>query len=148
MAVLAIKNGKKQIFSDLAWQLLGKNKNGWVAQETTAKISNSVEVPVNNGANTTPPDMGVNDKEELEKKETIDNNAEPKKEVEVPAENNTNPKESEFLTAVAGISRAAIKDYFDKNNVKYKNKSDDKALQAQLAKHLNYDIVELQKAFA
>lgn len=148
MPVIAYnKKGQKQVFSDLAWKLLGKNKNGWV-EKPTQTIENKLSVER--------PDMGPTP---VKKNQVIENNVNPVKKEETDngfTEEEKNEKESikseknkaEFLEAVKGLSKTIIKDYFDSQNppIKYKNKDSEEMLQKQFAEVMNYDIEKLQKA--
>lgn len=141
------KKGQKQVFSDIAWKMLGKDKNGWV-ERPSQTIVNKTEVER--------PDMGPTS---VKKNQVIENHVNPVKNEEIingiaeeeVTENQiaeSESKKSEFLEAVKGLSKTIIKDYFDSQNppIKYKNKDSEEVLQKQFAEHLNYDINELQKA--
>jgi hypothetical protein len=53
------------------------------------------------------------------------------------------------LAALDGIGKGTIKDYFDAQNppIEYQNSANVNALKHVLGKHLNWDVVELQKIF-
>ncbi len=148
------EKGKKQIFSDLAWKALGKNKGGWT-EKIPQKVSNTIEFKGKK------PDMGP-----TKTKQVISNTIEKEPESTIEAEKEVSKghteedivdnqisdleaKKSEFLKASDGISKSQIKDFFDQQNppVKYKNRGNDKDFQSQLAEYLNYDIAALQKSF-
>lgn len=155
MPVTAFKNGKKQVFSDLGWKLLGKNKHGWV-EKSAVVIENTVkksEAPNMGPKNPADEDVtsksktviitsttGKTDEEILEEsgKTNSEDNGGSKK---------VDTKE-EFMNALEGISRTQIKDFFDQQKpaVKYKNLAKESDLKLQLAEYLNYDIVKLQEA--
>lgn len=135
------KKGRKQVFSDAGWKLLGKNKGGWSEKEpqtidNTLKVERPVMGPESLKEETTVVDNTLN--------EDVVNEVS-----DASVEATESPKE-EFEKALDGISRAAIKDFFDQQNppVKYKSMSKDKELKTLLGNYLNYDIVELQKAFS
>lgn len=142
MSVVAYnKRGQKQVFSDMAWKLLGKDKGGWV--EKPSQI-------IENKSKIEPPYMGPAIKKEdqvIENKtgkteEEIHDQAIQEKHVSI-----SETEKSDFLDAVKGLNKTIIKDYFDQQTppVKYKNKISDADLQKQFAEHLNYDIIKLQK---
>ena len=142
MAVVAYnKRGQKQVFSDMAWKLLGKDKGGWVE-----KPSQMIENKVKSEA----PYMGPAIKKEDQIIENKVGKTEEEIQEEVIQENAVSVSDSEkadFLDAVKGLNKTIIKDYFDQQTppVKYKNKISDADLQKQFAEHLNYNIIELQK---
>jgi len=115
------------------WDLLGPGTNGWkiktdqavrnTPQGQTVKntVVQKVEVPVEQVETKTP---------------------------EKPVKSEANHEQ--FMKATEGISKSMIKNYFDEcsPSVDYDNKADVKALRAQLAEYLKFDLVELQKAFS
>lgn len=152
MAVTAInKKGQKQVFSDMAWKLLGTKKGGWTAVESNTMAINSVTA---DNAVKKMPDMGDDASNESKSqavdnsltaeggKQSVDNSLDNKAPVKTDLD-----KEAEFMGAVQGIAKSAIKDFFDNKKVKYNKKADDETLQIQLAQYLKFNIVELQKAF-
>lgn len=137
-----IVNGRtlKQRFSERAWNLLGKDKGGWESA-TEQPIKNTIEaqksVPgkeqkIENALKSNGVDSG-----------TIENNV------------GKGPEPSEavkekFMKAIEGFSKGNIKDYFDSQEppVEYNNKAQLTELKNQLAAHLKYDVIELQKIFS
>lgn len=143
------KKGQKQIFSDMAWKLLGKDKNGWT-EKPSQVIQNKQKIE--------PPQMGpmpvketqvLENKTKPESKDPVLENQNPSNDVEETNDQPVNETKNKdlFLDAVKGINKTVIKDFFDAQNppIKYRNNASDQVLQNQLAEHLNYDIVELQK---
>lgn len=149
--IIAIKivKGKpvKQRFSEQGWKLLGVDKNGWTETDPQ-NIENTIE---------------TQKKLSSGKDQVIDNSIiRPKKVAEAVVSNTVTEPESvkendvddsvksEFLKSIEGFAKGTIKDFFDglEPVVKYDNKSSLKDLKIQLAEHFNYNIVELQKAFA
>lgn len=142
MADIWAKNatGEKRRFTERTWELLGKNKDGWVAMEDhiirNIAIKNLIEKP------------STGQKAELNKR--IENL---KKVEEIQVIDNDkfagfNAEEEAFFKAADGIKRTNIKDYFDKANIDYKNTLNTLELTRLLGRHLSYNIVELQKAFS
>lgn len=152
MEVIAVKiiKGKAYThkYSQSEWDLLGKDKNGWV--ETDAqKIDNTISALKASvgGAN-----------------QVIDNSVKQPAKIELPVSDKSDPelkkedfnpdnetlKHDEFMKAIAGFNKGTIKDYFDSLTpaVKYDNKASVNALQKQLGEHFKFDIVELQKTFS
>lgn len=147
MSVTAYNSkGQKQVFSDLAWKSLGKNKGDW-SEKPVQAIKNTIITEKR-------PDMGppISNSQKIEN--TLETKGKTEEEiVEDDLLKNKNvtdeSKKAEFMKAVEGLSRTAIKDFFDKQTprVSYKNGSKNEALQLQLAEHLKYDLVEFQKSF-
>lgn len=142
------KKGQKQVFSDLAWKLLGKDKGGW-----TEKPSQIIE----NKPKVEPPFMGppVNKEPQILENNVSENKQEVVEETNIdnadmsPAETEESKSEkikSDFLESIKGVNKTIIKDFFDSQTppVKYKNKISDENLQKQFAEFLNYDTVKLQ----
>lgn len=143
--IIAVKivNGKvrKQRFSEHAWKLLGINKNGW--EETTPQtIQNVIE---------------TQKKSVPGKEQTIVNDV--KAEVPPVIKNDLKPevnqviedeKAEEFMKHLEGFSKGNIKDYFDSQEppIEYNNKAQLPDLKKQLAVHLKYNVLELQKIFS
>lgn len=142
MSVVAFKNGKKQVFSDLAWRLLGNNKNGWVERDHQT-IGNTLELKR--------PDMGpMIPSKEVKIENTINTGETEEEALErlIKESKPTKNKKSEFMKAIEGISKSQIKDFLDQQNppVKYRNNAKDEDLKMILAETLEFDIVKLQKA--
>ncbi len=142
MSVVAFKNGKKQVFSDLAWRLLGTNKNGWVERDHQT-IANTLELKR--------PDMGpMIPSKEVKIENTINTGETEEDALErlIKESKPTKNKKSEFMKAIEGISKTQIKDFLDQQNppVKYRNNAKDEDLKMILAETLEFDIVKLQKA--
>jgi hypothetical protein len=54
---------------------------------------------------------------------------------------------NDFMKEVSTISKGAIKDYFDKSNIKYDNKANAEELQAQIGVVFEYDLQALKLVF-
>ncbi len=142
MPVTAFKKGRKQVFSDLCWALLGSNKEGWI-EVPVQQVVNEVKIE--------PPYMGP----PINKTQVVNNELgkteEELQEVVEPKVIKVEPEKKEtFLKALEGLSKSRIKEYFElqKPAVKYDNKAAISDLKNQLAEHLNYDLVKFQKSFA
>lgn len=162
MPVTAYKNGKKQVFSDLGWKLLGKNKLGW-QEKAPVVIENTVNKAPNMGPNNPADEDVISNAKTHVVDNTVgktdedikDQNENGSTSNEENGSSNTDPKE-EFMKALEGISRNQIKDFFDqekpklkdeeKKKVTYSNLAKSSDLKIQLAEYLNYDIVKLQEA--
>jgi hypothetical protein len=165
--VWAIKNGKRRRFTRAAWDLLGKNKEGWealpdvtienIADKTTlTKPATGQKQPI-----VKPVKQVIENVASKEPAQTVDNIAkvvEDGTQAGETSEQGKNEASTEtisaqqkevFAKAAKGINKGAIKDFFDKQEppVGYENGWDVKRLVEQLGNHLNWSIVELQKAF-
>lgn len=146
--------GDKRRFTRMSWDLLktGKDgtKDGWKELPDTI-IHNTVQKTdviskPSTGSKTQIIQNTITDK----KDQVIDNKAGvvDNKDViiKTPA---TDAQKSEFFKAAEGLKKGDIKDYFDKQDpaIEYSNSWKPNAFIEKLGEHLNYDIVELQKAF-
>lgn len=137
--IIAIKviNGKtlKQRFSQLGWNLLGTNKNGWI-ETTPQTIENAIVAEKQKSSG---------------KDQVIKNDLKNSPELPAPVVINEPSKKDieEFMNHVEGFNKSTIKNFFDEQEpaITYDNKANLQALKDQLGKHFKYDIVELQKAF-
>lgn len=142
MADIWAKNatGEKRRFTERTWELLGKNKEGWVAMEDhvihNVAIKNTIPKPSN--GQKAEISQRIENLKKIEPVQVIDNNKFA----------GFNAQEEAFFKAADGINRSKIKDYFDRQNVEYKNTLNTLELTRILGKHLNYDTIELQKAFS
>ena len=109
--IIAKKNNITKQFSQLAWDLLGENKNGWVEQSAQTAENKVIQTP----------ETGQKEKPTTQ---TVDNTV--KKEVEEPAQTAENKVENtaevnEFNElAKLHLTKGNIKDFFDKGEIAYK----------------------------
>lgn len=157
MSIIARKGKLQKTFSDLSWENLGENKNGWEEVKAGGTTSNIT-------AKAVPPPTG-----NVEKKEAPVANATTsdisKKVEEAPKTENTNEPSKEeklekfleeskatFSESVKelGITKGLIKDYFDKeeNGVAYKASDSLDVLIGLLFEHLNGDVELLKSKFS
>lgn len=157
MSIIARKGKLQKTFSDLSWENLGENKNGWEEVKSGSTTSNITAKAV-----ATPPTGQV------EKKEVPVANAttsDISKKEEAPKTENTNgPSQEEKLEKFLeeskatfsesvkelGITKGLIKDYFDKeeNAVAYKASDSLDVLIGLLFEHLNGDVELLKSKFS
>lgn len=147
--------GEKRRFTRISWDLLGKNKEGWTELPDTV-IQNQIDSPAK-------PSTG-NKTQVIENTATAEKNNQVIENIVVSAAKEeaanvvesetgspsiTKEQKDEFLKAAQGLKKGDIKDFFDKQNpaVEYSNSWKPQAFIEKLAEYLNYDIVELQKAF-
>lgn len=111
--VTATKNGQTKKFSDYAWKLLGKNRNGWeqVSDSIAKNIANKTELP-DSGQKSVPTKQVV---ENVVKENTSNEAQTVNNEVTVDAK-------EVFISAVkeASITKNQIKDFLDSKEVSYK----------------------------
>lgn len=136
----------RQRFTELAWKLLGKEKNGWVEVNEKQTISN-IQKPntgqkIENIAN-----------EKVKEKQVIENqateHAAPINKKILTEDEIDEKKISEFMKSIDGFNKGTIKDFFDEQDppIEYSNKATAPELKKQLAEHFKYDIVKLQEKF-
>lgn len=113
-------------FGKYSWDLLGKDKNGWVE----------------NPSETIQPDIILPPKGETKAPVKIEVKAPEPEIIEI-----DQLTKNEFTNAVSKIGKGNIKDYFDKAGVVYSNTSNIIEIRTQLAVLLNYDIKKLNEAF-
>lgn len=138
--VWAEKNGKKRFFTQRSWDLLGRDKNGWVALPDV-QIENKLSKP-----NLQKPDTG--DK----KTQTIENKLDAKNKPDAKAKDKvlvSKEQKEDFRNAAKGLNKTDIKDYFDRQfpAVEYKADAGLPALVDQLGDQLKWDVVEVEKQF-
>lgn len=143
MSVIAIKNGHKKRFTDEAWRMLGKNKNGWI------QIQDLSGEPVLNEVAKTP----VVKSNEA----TVTNEISATQETAVTTEEETTStvndnSNTESLIDFAKtqlenglIKRNQLKDYLDSKEVSFKQSISNNDLIALVASQMNGD-VEVFKA--
>lgn len=131
--VWATKDGKKRSFTKKCWEMMGRNKNGWVLT-ADQEIGNGAQIKTEGVQKpVTGQKVSNGTKAEAEKKT-----------VKVAPE-----QKEEFLKATQGIKKSAVKDFFDNQfpAVGYSNSDDEATLKNKLGEHLGWDLVKLQKAF-
>lgn len=139
MGILARKGDQEKEFTETAWKILGKNKNGW------EQVSNSVAKNINNP--TSKPDAGTKEKVDKPTTQTAENLAD--KKVEDNSSNVTVDVKAEFIKAVkaGNITKNQIKDYLDTKEKQYKAGDSLDSLIELLYTELNGDIAEATKLF-
>lgn len=165
--VWAERNGKKRRFTKISWDLLGKDKDGWVALPDTV-VHNAVDKsPLqkpSTGDKKTAPSQVVDNlvsKKSSNDGTSMDNALEDNTGSKVDeasndkSSSNTEVKnlveqKQEFFKAAAGLKRGDIKDYFDRQTppVPYKNTAKVEELIEILGNRLGWDVIELQKNLA
>lgn len=151
------KNGNKRRFTQMSWDLLGKNKEGWELMEDHIihNVANKTLLKPNTGekpkVTTTMHNALDKEKNDGPKTDNTDNtltNKDPKTDENKTATNNSEELEN-FLRAAEGIKRGDIKDFFDKQTppVEYKQTENTHALTLKLASFFKNDVVEFQKSF-
>lgn len=148
--LIATKNGRKRKFTQYEWNLLGKNKEGWVP-ESDQTVVNTAESKIQ------PPPSG--EKKGEMKTIPVDNAA--TKIVDPPIANNIpvdnaleetkavdDAKKAEFNLAIEGFTKEMIKNFFDKKEVAYNKKANAGELKLKLAEYFKYELVEFQKEFS
>lgn len=142
--IQAIKNGNTKLFSEVVWNTLGKEKNGWVKLEDSI-ASNSISNQKTQMPNTGEKAVATNQvvENELTKVEATISEpiVEQKKEVDV-------AKKSFFDLIKENLTKNVIKNYLDDDavNVPYSGNTID-SLSEVLYTHFNGDIAKLQEAF-
>lgn len=146
------KKGVKRQFSDKAWELLPTGKDG-----TKEGFSTISEQPISNAKKlAAKPDTGGGKKsgpviEQKIKNVVPDGDSARMSEDEKGVKTKTiitEEAKAEFLKSADGINLGVIKDYFDKNKIRYGKKDAPEVLYEQLGTALNFDVVELQKLFS
>lgn len=130
--ITAIKNGHKKNFSDYAWKLLGKNKNGWeqVSDSVAKNIVNKTDMP-DSGQKSAPTKQVVENTVIEEEKDSTVNTSNALEEATVDGKDL-------FVKAVkeSGITKAQIKDFLDSKEVSYKVNDSLETLSSILFKQL------------
>lgn len=105
--IIAIKNKITKPFSQLAWDLLGENKNGWVEQSAQTAENKAIKTP----------ETGQKEKPTVQVVENLAN-----KEAEQSAQTAENANEINLFNELAKehLTKGNIKDYFDSNEISYK----------------------------
>jgi len=151
--ILAQKGKLKKTFSQLSWDNLGENKNGWEPVNG--------DIVVSDVKKDTPPTGNVEKKEAPKDNLVVDNILGKKDDVVTDeAKNNLSNKLDEFIekqkadfNAVAkeaGLTKNQLKDYFDSEevNVTYKTNDSLDILIGLLFENLNGDIELLKTKFS
>lgn len=114
--VTATKNGHTKQFSDYAWKLLGKNRNGWeqVSDSIAQNIAKKTKMP-DSGQKSAPTKQVVENTVTEEEKAPTVNTSNTLEEVTVDGKDL-------FVKAVkeSGITKTQIKDFLDSKEVSYK----------------------------
>lgn len=143
MGILARKGDQEKEFTETAWKILGKNKNGW------EQVSNSVAKNIKDPAKK--PDAGTKEKVDKPTAQTAENLADKKVEDkgESDSSNVTVDVKAEFVKAVksGNITKNQIKDYLDTKEKQYKAGDSLDSLIELLYTELNGDIAEATKLF-
>lgn len=140
--IVKVVKGKtyRQRITKQSWDAIGSDKNGWVL-ESEQSVSNGVGKGqiVKNSVAAEP--KKAEPKAEEENKAVI----EPQKSPEI-----TDQKKEEFAKAAEGLSKTAIKDYFQGCTppVAFANSTGLPKLVEMLGEHLKYDVVSLQNIFS
>lgn len=153
MVIATNKRGHKQPFSDLAWKMLGQNKNGWTEQTEQSidnKIGDNARAPLPTGESKQQEQSMDNAviKEKLKNKvsdsEKTDETATTENKISVSDE-----QRAEFLAAMEGLSIAAVKQFLERPevNISYNKKAKPEELKILMAENLGYDLTKLQKSF-
>jgi len=114
-------NGLRREFSELQWNLMGKNKGNWIDVNADKEIA-----------------LQTGDK----KNDILLNNTEALEEVSIKDSpvifQDAKAKES-FYQACVNINKGRLKDFLDKNNIKYEQSNTVKELVEVFGKAYNYD---------
>ena len=138
--IIAYKDGRSKRFSPVAWDLMGKNKNGWSEVETSTTTSNIITDKLPSAI---PP---TGEKETLTVQVVENVIAQVVNEIK---EIETTSTDADFIAlAKEHLSKNKIKDLFDAENVAYKTSDNTDALITLLSKHLNNDIELLKSKFS
>lgn len=116
-------------FNQLAWDMAGKDKNGWAAKDEQKVVA---AIPLPPKGETKPQVVTPVPKLEVKQVTEIDQVI-----------------KNEFMTIAGKVGKGMIKDFFDKQNpaVPYSNSANIIEIRNLLASYLNYDIKKLNEAF-
>lgn len=114
-------------FDQRAWDLAGKDKNGWIEKVEQKLVS---DIPLPPKGETKVQTVVATPKESVKEVKEVDQMI-----------------KNEFMTIASKIGKGMIKDYFDKEEVVYSNATNIIEIRQLLATHLNYDIKKLNEAF-
>ena len=148
MSDIIAKNskGETRSFNRVQWDLLGKNKEGWVPVSSQSVTAEPLTPP--STAEKQAPVAPVEEKvtnETTTSEAVVEDNSNPAVETEVVSDEAK--KKEDFINATQGITKSTIKDYFDKAGIAYDNKANLESLINQLGDHLQWNIEELAKNF-
>lgn len=159
--IIAQKGKLKKTFSQLSWENLGENKNGWVeitGESTTNITAKAVAPPTGTAEKKEAPVKGAttSNKVEDQKEEgntsntVVDNSVGETEEEKIAKFVETKKAEFSAFVKEAGLTKNLIKDYFDKeeNNIAYKANDGLDVLIGILYDHLNGDIELLKSKFS
>lgn len=140
----------KKTVTQLAWDNMGQNKNGWeVETDHEQPVTNEVKnAPAPGTAKTS--NAAVTN--EVAKPEKTDSESTTIANEVKNAPEDTEPSgvvlDPEFFKAARGLSKSQIKDFLDINQVTYKQNAGHDALISILGKHLKGDIETLKSEFS
>lgn len=133
----ARKGDRTQYFTELQWELLGKNKEGWVRESDQTVTAEEAKKPET--GEKVKPIVVIPEKKDEVPVQTV--TAEGDK-----AQTQTVEGDKEaFLKAAEGLTKNPIKNFFDKNEQKYDKKADLDTLKNQLGEYLGWDINKLSE---
>ena len=160
MSVIAVDSkGRKQEFSDLAWRMIQNNPNGrWklaaeqksentIASKTKPRVTLPTgEAPAQTVDNTVKTDSDqktdntVNPADDDKNQDAVKTTKAPKY---------TEAEKAEFLEAIKGLNRAAIKEFLERPliNVPYDKRATLEELQTLMGEALKYNLEAFQKSF-
>ena len=117
--------GISRTFNRVCWNLLGRNKGNWVEQSPQI-VENSLTTG-----------------EKETEKETTEEIQEPVQSILTQTQETIDL----FNKSAIGISKGALKDYLDKNNISYENNLKIKDLVKLIGENCNYDVKLLKDNF-
>ena len=137
--VVAEKNGVQRKFTDIEWNLLGKTTYGWkkIDDADAGIIHNTIQKPENGEKKS----IEISAKQPEDTKEIVDVTEPTSK-----ADDIIDIKQL-FIAECKGITKGTIKDYFDVNNIKYKDAKDFSTLVELLGNNLQWSIEKLKIIF-
>lgn len=143
--VIATKNGRTRKFTEYQWALMGTNKEGWIRTEDISVKASEIPAPP------------TGEKKKPVVKEMKVEGSEDKKDAPVEGEKSdmtvkgdivTEEQKSDFLLAVTGLTKSAIKNFFDKVSHPYDNKSNANELKTLLGEYFKYNLDEYDSKFS
>lgn len=143
------RRGVKRPFTRIAWDLLGKNKEGWT-EVKEQPITNVIYQKLQSRPNTGEQKIENVAKTKIQAEEPAGQKIENVLGNVVTQEPATEEVRQQFFAAAKGLNGGKIKDYFDSATprIEYSKKSQPIELVSKLGEVLNYDIVALQKLFS
>lgn len=140
---IAVKNGHQKTFTDTAWRMLGKQKNGWELINDSVAENLVSKQPLPDSGQKAKPTVQVAENL-VGKEEVVEPIADVKE--EVVAENVTTDLKAEFLNVIKenNITKNQIKNFLDSREIQYQTKDNLDALAELMYDHLNGNIAELK----